>query len=154
MIFMRSKMDLKKATLENYDELIDILTEYKHSIFESPFTQEQLNSLQNAIANESIFFFLASIDGDFVGVCSSTIGFSTFKCARIGVVEDFFILPEYRRRGIGRKLANYVFSEMEEMGIDSLWVGCADIDVEKFKKLGFNIGLGNLLTWSSERIIT
>ena len=145
-------MDFKRATLEHYDEVVDILIEYKHSIFEEPFTREQLASLEKAIAEKTIFFFLASIAGDVVGVCSATIGFSTFRCSRTGVIEDFYISPEYKTIINGRKLANYVFSEMEEMDIQSLWVGCADIDVEKFTNLGFNIGLGNLLTWSSQKI--
>lgn len=145
-------MDLKKATLEHFNELIEILNEYKHSICEAPFSQEQLHSLQRAIADEIILFFLASVDGDVIGVCSATLGFSTFKCTKMGVFEDFYISPEYRQRGIAKKLANYVFSEMEDMGIENLWVGCADIDVAKFRNLGFNIGLGNLLTWSSEKV--
>lgn len=145
-------MDFKKATLEHLNEVIDILQEYKHSICEEPFSHEQLQALEKAIADETIFFFLASIDGDTIGICSATIAFSTFKCSQMGVFEDFYISPEYRKKGIAKKLANYVFSEMEEMGILSLWVGCADIDVDKFRNLGFNIGLGNLLTWSSSKV--
>lgn len=147
-------MNFKKASLEDFNELIDILNEYKHTIFEEPFTPKQLKSLEQAIAEESILFFTVSIDGDAIGVCSTTIGFSTFQCSRIGVLEDFYINPDYinRNKGIAKKLANYVFSEMEEMNITSLWVGCADIDVEKYQNLGFNIGLGNLLTWSSQKI--
>ncbi len=145
-------MDFKKAALENLDEVIEILREYKKSICEPPLTHGQIDSLETAIANENIFFFMAKVEGDVVGICSATIGFSTFRCTRIGIFEDFYITPEYRNRGIARKLSNYVFSEMEDMGITSLWVGCPDVDVDKYKNLGFNIGLGNLLTWSTEKV--
>ncbi len=145
-------MDFKKATLEDLDSIIVILKEYKKSICEEPLTHEQLSALETAIADETILFFLAGLDGDTIGICSATIGFSTFRCARMGVFEDFYITPDYEKIDVAQKLAHYVFQEMEEMDITSLWVGCADIDVQKYQNLGFNIGLGNLLTWSPESV--
>ncbi len=142
-------MNFKKAALEDMNELIEILKEYKKSICESPFTHKQLSSLEAAIANENIYFYMVKVEGDVVGVCSATLGFSTFRCSKIGILEDFYISPDFRNRSIGKKLANYVFSEMEDMEITSLSVGCSDIDVNKYKNLGFNIGLGNLLIRST-----
>ena len=71
-----------------------------------------------------------------------TAGFSTFDYSASGVFEDFFILPEYRHRGIARKLVEYAY---RESGVSSMTVGCADCDLEMYKALGFTIPLGNLL---------
>jgi len=76
--------------------------------------------------------------------------FSTYQCKFNGIFEDFYIIDEYRGKGIARGLIRYVFEELESRGISSLWVGCADIDIEMYNSLGFTIPLGNLLTWSAD----
>ena len=40
-----------------------------------------------------------------VGMCSVARCFSTFSCGDIGVFEDFFIEPVFRRKGIAREKA-------------------------------------------------
>ncbi|NLY47223.1 MAG: GNAT family N-acetyltransferase, partial [Tissierella sp.] len=58
--------------------------------------------------------------------------------------------PKYRKYGIAKRLTEFVLNYCSENNIYSLWVGCADCDVEMYKYLGFEIPLGNLLTWASE----
>ena len=72
------------------------------------------------------------------------VGFSTFNYQRSGVFEDFYILPEYRHRGIARALVQYAY---RESGVASLTVGCADCDVGMYQALGFSVPLGHLLAF-------
>ena len=58
--------------------------------------------------------------------------------------EDFFIQPEYRHRGIARKLVAYAY---EQSGVESLTVGCADCDMKMYEAIGFGIPLGNMLAF-------
>ena len=61
-----------------------------------------------------------------------------------GVFEDFYIVPEYRHKGIARQLVRFAY---QESGVGSLTVGCADCDVKMYLSLGFTIPLGNLLAF-------
>ena len=101
--------------------------------------------LYRAIENEEIAFYGCRMEGELVACCSISITFSTFNYERAGVFEDFYIKPEFRHKGIARKLVAFVW---EQSGVGSLTVGCADCDVEMYKAIGFVIPLGNMLAFS------
>ena len=67
--------------------------------------------------------------------------------AKSGVFEDFYIKPEYRHKGIAKKLVAYAY---EQSGISSLIVGCADCDDEMYEVIGFQISIGNMLAYESD----
>ena len=79
-----------------------------------------------------------------IACCSITPTYSTFNYQIGGVFEDFYIVPEYRHRGIARQLVGFAY---RESGVGSLTVGCADCDVKMYRSLGFTIPLGNLFTF-------
>ena len=58
--------------------------------------------------------------------------------------EDFYIVPEYRHKGVARQLVAFAY---RESGIGSLTVGCADCDIKMYQSLGFTIPPGNLLAF-------
>ena len=137
--------------LKNGVETIALLMKgYKKDIGEEELSAGQLEALEKAISNGDITFFTAKSEGKAVAMCSVTRTFSTFSCAYSGVFEDFYISPQYRGSGLARLLTAHVFDYCRQSGILSLWVGSADCDVEMYKKLGFEIPLGNLLTWSAD----
>lgn len=94
-----------------------------------------------------ITFYGCEMDGALVGLCSVSRGFSTFNYQASGVFEDFFILPEYRHRGIARRLARFAW---EQSGVGSMTVGCAECDRAMYTAIGFTVPLGNLLAWGDE----
>ena len=103
--------------------------------------------LAYAIEKGAILFFGAMDGNALVGCCSVTVGFSTFNYMLSGVFEDFYIRPEYRHKGIARKLVQFAYAES---GVGSLTVGCADCDLPLYKTLGFSVPLGNLLAYEPE----
>ncbi|BCN30842.1 GNAT family N-acetyltransferase [Anaeromicropila herbilytica] len=133
---------------DNIDIIKPLIDNYKNSIHEDKLTAVQLESLSVAISLEDIVFFVAKIEDTAVAMCSVTRTFSTFSCSYSGVFEDFYIIPEYRKKGLAKKMTTYIFDYCKQNSISSLWVGCADCDVEMYKHLGFEIPLGNLRTWS------
>lgn len=61
-----------------------------------------------------------------------------------GIFEDFYIKPEYRHKGIARKLVAYAY---EVSQASSLSVGCADCDIQMYNAIGFSIPLGNMFAF-------
>lgn len=135
-------IDYRRIDISQLDMLWELQKKYKVEIEEDIPSEQDRVQLARAISNNQILFY-GAWDGDIlIGCCSITIGFSTFNYAPSGVFEDFYICPQYRHKGIARKLVKYSYIDS---GIKSLTVGCANCDVALYQSLGFSIKLGNLL---------
>lgn len=138
-------MDFGKIKAENFEELMELQRAYKVEIGESMPTDSQLENLRKAIDNEQIHFYGCVCNDRLVACCSICVTYSTFNYSKSGIFEDFYIQPEYRHKGIARKLVSYAY---EKSGVSSLMVGCADCDVQMYQAIGFRIALGNMLAFS------
>ena len=136
--------------IENFDKILSLLQEYKKVINEKSIDDKQADKIKNAILNGSIIIYTILEGDEIIGMCSISTIFSTYRCETIGVFDDFFIKPEYRKKGYARELVNFVLSDMKAKKINSIMLGCSDIDKEMYKSLGFNMEIGNLLSWDGE----
>ncbi|MFQ6964122.1 MAG: N-acetyltransferase family protein [Oscillospiraceae bacterium] len=89
-----------------------------------------------------ITFFLALCGDHAVGMCSTAKCFSTFACTDTGVFEDFYMEPEFRRKGIAHMLAQAAQKWSRENGLASMTVTCAPCDEGMYQALGFELRLG------------
>ena len=133
-----------KLSKEHFEALKTLQRAYKREIGEDEPSEEDLNRLLPAMESGAILFYGCAVSGKLVACCSVSPTFSTFDYRRGGVFEDFYICPEYRHRGIARKLVRFAY---EESGVSSLTVGCADCDADMYRALGFSVPLGNLLAF-------
>ena len=143
-------MLIERLKSKDFKQIRELIDEYKKSINEDKLNDVQYESLLKAIENNEIEFYVVKQKGKLIAICSISVIFSTFSCKYTGVFEDFYIDHGYRKLGIARKLTEYVFEQCKERDITSVWVGCADVDINMYKALGFEIELGNLLTWCSD----
>ncbi len=137
-------MDFVKIKTENFEALMELQKAYKAEIGEFIPGNAEFESLRNAIAGEQIHFYGCICDNSLIACCSICYTYSTFNYGKAGVFEDFYIRPEYRHRGIARKLVSYAY---EQSGVGSLTVGCADCDAQMYQAIGFKIPLGNMLAF-------
>ena len=137
-------MNYKRITSSYIDSLWKLQKLYKAEIGEDTPTNEDSLRLIKAIEKETIIFYGAFDADKLIGCCSVTTGFSTFNYMPCGVFEDFYILPEYRHKGIARMLVRFAYSESK---VSSLTVCCANCDIEMYKSLGFSLKLGNTLAF-------
>lgn len=139
-------MEYIRISKDNMADLKKLQFDYKQEIGEDRPTDENFDSLCEAVSKELIFFYGCIDGGRLVACCSITPTYSTFNYCRGGVFEDFYIMPEYRHRGIARRLVGFAY---QESGVGSLTVGCADCDIKMYQSLGFTIALGNLFAFNS-----
>lgn len=137
-------MNFVKIDSTYFEQLKRLQFAYKASIGENTPTDENFKSLYKAISDGKIYFYGCVHDGELIACCSVCPTYSTFNYAMSGVFEDFYIVPEYRHKGLARKLIKYAY---DESNIGSLTVGAADCDVEMYEALGFFIPLGNMLAY-------
>lgn len=115
-------------------------------IGEQTLMKEKQEQLAQAIRAGKITFFMARRDDRAVGMCSVVQCFSTFSCADVGVFEDFYVEPAFRKKGIARQLVQAAQVWSREQGISSLTVCCAPCDEKMYQSLGFETQLGT--TWA------
>ena len=137
-------MEYIRITNGNMDGLKALHFGYKQEIGEEAPTEENFDSLSEAIKKGQILFYGCADVGRLIACCSITPTYSTFNYQTGGVFEDFYIAPEYRHKGIARQLVRFAY---QESGVGSLTVGCADCDINMYQALGFTIPLGNLLAF-------
>ena len=137
-------MDYRLIEVSETDKLWKLQKAYKAAIHEDLPDEQDRGRLALAMKERHILFFGAWEGEDLVGCCSVTVGFSTFNYRFSGVFEDFYIIPEYRHRGIARQLVQCAY---RDNGVSSLTVGCADCDKAMYQALGFAVPLGNLLAY-------
>ena len=135
-------MKYSVITASQVDALWTLQKLYKAEIGEDMPDEAGKERLRKAIENGSIHFYGVWDEQLLIGCCSITVGFSTFNYLPSGIFEDFFILPEYRHKGIARQLVHFA---RQQSGVATLMVGCADCDVPMYKSLGFAVELGHLL---------
>ena len=88
-----------------WEQLLKLINGFKRDIGEEPLTEEGQQRLRQAMKDGRITFFLALCGDHAVGMCSTAKCFSTFACTDTGVFEDFYMEPEFRRKGIAHMLA-------------------------------------------------
>ncbi len=137
-------MEYIRITNGNMDGLKALHIGYKQEIGEGPPTDENFDSLSEAIKKGQIIFYGCTDEDRLIACCSITPTYSTFNYQTGGVFEDFYIVPEYRHKGIARQLVRFAY---QQSGVGSLTVGCADCDIKMYQSLGFSVPLGNLFAF-------
>ena len=130
--------DARPDDLATVDRLIRALAKYERLEHEAQASHEQL---QSALFGPSpkVFALLCEWDGKPVGLCIWFYNFSTFL-GRHGIyIEDIFVEPEFRGRGIGRE----VFRHLAKRAVDE---DCGRIEWQVLNwnesAIGFYRGLG------------
>jgi GNAT superfamily N-acetyltransferase len=137
-------MEYVRITAKHAEDLRLLQTAYKNETGEEAPSAGDLQALADAVETGRILFYGCEDAGRLIACCSVSPVFSTFNYDKGGVFEDFYILPEYRHRGIAKDLVRFAF---EQSGVSSMTVGCADCDVGMYRALGFTVPLGNLLAF-------
>ena len=132
-------------------QLLKLMSGFLSDIGEECLTEEKQTRLQNAVREGRITFFLAKRGYRAVGMCSVVKSFSTFNCGSVGVFDDFYIEPVFRKQGIAGLLTAAAQVWCREQEIASLTVTCAPCDEEMYRHLGFQVPLGKTYAYIAEQ---
>ena len=107
------RISIRQATSEDIPVLFELITAL--AIYEklTPPKKNAIDRLKRDISGERPRFqaFLCEIDGRAVGYAVGFEAYGTFSAAPKYYVEDIFILPEYRNKGIGTALFSFLAGE-------------------------------------------
>ena len=96
-----------------------------------------------------ICFYGSFCDEKLIACLSISPFFSTFHYKSSALLEDFYIAPLYRGKGIAREMISFAFKESQ---IGSLFAGSAPCDEKMYASLGFTLPLGSLLAYDTGKM--
>ena len=123
-------------------QLLKLENGFRQEVGEPCLTEAQQSRLQKAVQENRITFFMAKRGYRSMGMCSVAPVYSTFACGDMGVMEDFYIEPAFRRQGAARLLQQAAHSWAAEQGYADLSVTCAPCDESMYRALGYEVPLG------------
>lgn len=123
---MKLKVEFKKLDNSNKTEkehVIDLINQYRSDPMgaNSPFTKfdlQELIKLFNTSKNNITYIGYNDDKPICIAVCFSS--FSTFNTSNLLNIHDFFVDYNYRGKGVGKKLLQYVKSESIKSGFKSI----------------------------------
>ena len=140
-------MDIIRIQDAHEAGLFALIAGFLEEIGEPALDESGMARIDKAVAEDRIRFFGAVRDGTLVGCCSLTMGYSTFGGgAPFGLLEDFFVAEEFRKKGVARALVERALAEAESEKCSSVILGCSEEDVPMYDALGFTERIGTMLS--------
>lgn len=143
-------MDIRKATIEDFDKVLEIKLESKDE--ERRFNpalrpvKKMVNYykeyLKNDLSSEWRAVFIAVIKGEIVGIIVGKT-YRTLKIAgyeRRGYLSNLYVKKESRRKGVGRKLFEKAIDWLKSKGAKAITLEIHNENKDKvdfFHKFGF-----------------
>lgn len=99
--------------------MIHELAVFEHAAEECTVTESQMRTALFS-AHPTVFGHLAQVDGQPAAVALWFLNFSTWDGVAGVYLEDLFVRPDFRRRGLARKLLSTLAAECVEQGYSRL----------------------------------
>lgn len=129
------KLTFLIATDKDLDTLLDFM-EKLYAIDNDPFDKEEAKSaVTRLIKDNSLgYLWLIQLDDKPVGYIALTLGYSFEYKGRDAFIDEFFILEEYRNKGIGKRTMEFVVQKAKDLGVNAL-----HLEVEKHNQAGISL---------------
>jgi GNAT superfamily N-acetyltransferase len=110
--------EVRRITPADVDRVVTLvreLADYEKSLPECQLTSEQLHTALFG-RTPTVFAHVAEVDGDVVGTAIWFLNFSTWTGVSGIYLEDLFVRPAFRGRGLGKALLAALAKECVERG--------------------------------------
>jgi GNAT superfamily N-acetyltransferase len=108
-----------EATASEHEDIEKLIAEYHSSEGLMPIKERIAWAVDQQLRGESPGLLLLARDEEIVGVALAVYTPSA-ELGRVMTVNDFFVRPDRRRKGVGRELAKRMVEECRRMKIDEI----------------------------------
>jgi GNAT superfamily N-acetyltransferase len=109
-----------RAVQTDRDEIEKLIAEY-HSIEGLTPIKERISwAVDQQLRGESPGLLLVAREKDTIVGVAMAVHTRSAELGRVMTVDDFFVKPDYRRKGVGRELAKRLVEECKRMQIDEI----------------------------------
>lgn len=138
------------ATLEDVDPLLPLMRDF-YAFERLPYDEaRQRQLIAQLLADENLGRLILFQSGDdLLGYMVLGFGFSLEFHGRDCLLDEFYVLPQHRSRGIGAKAVEFAFGICRELGIAAAHLEADYVNVrghEFYKRLGFKDHERHLMT--------
>ncbi len=128
---------VERAAPDSLAHVRGLLAGFSQAIGEPVADDEAWRRIASAAERGAIDFHVARAARVPVGLASMSVGFSTYRAAPFALLDDVYVVPERRRRGVARALVAALVASARQKGCASILGGCSPGDVPMWERLGF-----------------
>ena len=133
-------MTIKQASIRHIDDLAILFAQYRVFYQQSFDAESAKQFLQERITNRESVIFIAIDEGQFAGFTQLYPSYSSVSMKKIWILNDLFVSPAHRRKGIAQALINKVIDNCKKTGRKRVVLSTAydNFNAQKlYEKLGF-----------------
>ncbi|MTH55017.1 GNAT family N-acetyltransferase [Bacillus mangrovi] len=134
-------MEIRKPDHEEIQKILTYSPEALHegTMGRADFSLEQAKELSESLLKKGSYYLMAMENEELAGWVLLSKSFDLFKEEEIGFITELYVLPNYRRRGVAKKLIKKGIDEMKIRGFSDirLNVFSGNDAIELYKELGF-----------------
>ena len=111
-------------------------------------SEKMINGLKDHPAK---LVYLASLNGEFIGLTNSFINYGTFSAKPYINIHDIVVFKKYRGKGVGRKLLEANIRKAEELDCGKITLEVREDNINAqalYKNLGFADGEPPMHFWT------
>lgn len=135
-------MEVKFIEIKEKDSqaILDMMADF-NAIDDYPFDRQKcLKNLDILIQNKHLgWIWMIQADDALAGYIVLTFGFSFEYKGRMAMIDEFYIIENYRNLGIGRKTMEFMQEKAAELGVKTILLEVENHN-EKAKRLYFKQG--------------
>ncbi len=109
-----------RAVQTDRDEIEKLIAEYHSSEGLRPIKERIAWAVDQQLRGESPGLLLVARNKDTIIGVALAVYTPSAELGRVMTVNDFFVRPDYRRKGVGRELAKRLMEECKLMKIDEI----------------------------------
>ena len=106
-------MKIRKATNEDFEEVYSLLKELWPR---RRLNKIKLSGVYKKQLKEGKIFFLCEIKNKIVGMISLNSKLDIENNGKVGLIEEFIVLEDFRGKGLGKSLMNIALKEARKTG--------------------------------------
>ena len=133
-------MTIKQASIRHIDDLAILFAQYRVFYQQSFDAESAKQFLQERITNRESVIFIAIDEGQFAGFTQLYPSYSSVSMKKIRILNDLFVSPAHRCKGIAQALINKVIDNCKKTGRKRVVLSTAydNFNAQKlYENLGF-----------------
>lgn len=112
-----TNITVRSITADDYQQWVKVYSGYI-TFCRRSFEQASVNTLWQWLMEQKVFCLVAIVDGQFVGLAHSQQLYSPLNGKLTGYLEDLFVVPEYRGKGVAEQL----IEQLKQLGREKNWL--------------------------------
>lgn len=144
------EISIRNAVLNDYNSLLplfrqvhDLHVKIRPDLYKENFTPVEKAFFESQLMDDKQHVFVATLGNELVGVVvtkEEEVTENTFVNERkILLIKSLCVAEKYRKKGIGKKLTEYVFEVGKTLGVDSVELGVSEENasaIEFYQSIG------------------